>query len=147
MLLAAAMTFQSEHITWLTTGVRIAMTIGAALLIPLLLAAQVLLLNAGAILFPAWTQIGGASGGGIDVMGQRLLFLASTVLAMVVALIPATVVAGILYLITFWAVGVFIAAVLAVLLFIATLCAELGLCIGWLGKRFENFDLSAELRP
>jgi hypothetical protein len=146
-LLVAALTLRSERWVWLTPQLRIGVTASIALIVPFLCTLQLLVLNTAAILFPAWLQSARQTGGGIDVMGQRLLFLAGNLLVVVVALLPATVVASLLFFVARWIVGDVAAAALGVIAILLILGTEAWLGIQWLGKRFEQFDLSAELRP
>jgi hypothetical protein len=149
-LLAAAMLYPSgmPRMGWLTPGIRAAGITGAAVLAPLLIMALVLIANAAAVLFPAWTQ-GGANPAqqGIDVMGQRIVLMIGQVLVMVLMLVLPGVAAAL----AFFGARVFIdlpvAAGLAALLMAAVLAAEIVVGIVLLGGRFERLDLSQELRP
>lgn len=146
-LLAAAMSFYPSG-DWLTTEIRIFGGIGVALLVPFLVAIQVLVLNAGVLLFPAWNQASAnKANAGIDVMGQRILFFAGLLLAMVVGMLPATIVAGAIYFITQFLLPIAIAAPLAVLGALCVLIAEISVGVMLLGTVFDKFDLSDELRP
>lgn len=142
MLLTAALNF--NEVAWLMRG---AVAVGAALLAPLLCALMVLLLNAAAVLFPAWVQIGGGRPGGIDVLGQRIVFVGGLFFVMAIALLPALIVAAIVFFLVQWLVGFLAAAAAAVIIVLAILGSEIAIGTWWLGKRFESFDLSAELRP
>jgi hypothetical protein len=146
MLLTAALNFQPRG-QWLTNEIRVWGAVGVALLIPLLCAIQVLVLNAGVVLFPAWMQVGQSRGAGIDVLGQRIFFIAALFITIGAALLPAAVAASAIYFSVQWVVDIPIAAALAAATLLGILCFEIGLGVQWLGKRFENFDLSAELRP
>jgi hypothetical protein len=147
LLLAAALNFESARFPWLTFEVRVWGSIGIALLLPLLCAVQMLVLNAGVVLFPAWMQVGQSRGAGIDVMGQRILFFVGLIVVIVVALLPASIIAAVVVFATKWFVGESIAAAFGLTTVLAILCAEIAVGIQWLGGRFEKFDLSAELRP
>jgi hypothetical protein len=46
-----------------------------------------------------------------------------------------------------WVVGPIVAGVFGVLAALSVLGTEIAFAVAWLGKRFERFDLSAELRP
>lgn len=119
-----------------------------AFVVPPLAALQLFVPNGAALIFPAWYQASRTRGGGIDMMGQRMIFFFVQLLTMLVALVPALLVAGVLGagaqflfhlppIATVWlgAVGVVIALV-----------GELWLGVYLLGQQFEKFDLSAELR-
>jgi hypothetical protein len=147
MLLTAALTFQPPAVEWLTPGQRFAAVIGLALLTPLICSMQVVVMNAAVVLFPAWIPMGAARPSGIDVLGQRIFFLAALYLTVLVALLPAAIAAAAAFFASLWVVGAPLATALAALLLLTILSIEIAVAISWLGRRFENFDLSAELRP
>jgi len=147
VLLAWSLIFDASRLPWLTSDIRVLGAIGAGLLIPLFCAVQVLVLNSMAVLFPAWMQSMRGRAQGIDVVGQRLLFLAALFLSFAGAMLPAALIGGIVFGATYWILNSTIAGALAFLTLLTVLIVEIGLAIAWLGKRFEHFDLSAELRP
>ena len=113
---------------------------------PFVCAILVLVMNAAVLFFPAWVPQGGARTG-IDVMGQRIFFVAGVFLAMAAALLPAALVAAVVFFVTLWIIGPIVAAGLAVIAVLVILCTEITVAIYWLGRRFDSFDLSAELKP
>jgi hypothetical protein len=146
MLLTAALNFTPPpRAAALTAGARTAAALVAGLLLPFLCAILVLVMNAAVVIFPAWIPQGGRARG-IDVLGQRIFFVAALLLAMATALLPAALGAAAVFVTTFWTFGTVVAATLAVVVVAAILGAELALGIAWLGKRFESFDLSIELK-
>jgi ABC-2 type transport system permease protein len=147
MLLAAALTFRPPQAAWWTAGALAPAALAVALLLPLLCTIQVLVMNAAVVLFPAWVPRGGERATGIDVLGQRIFFLAGLFLTTIVALLPAAIGAAAIFFVSVYVVGALIAGGLAVVAALAVLLVEIGLAIAWLGTRFERFDLSAELRP
>jgi hypothetical protein len=147
LILTGALTLQAPPQVATTLGLRAAVALGAAALTPFLCAIQVLVMNAAVVLFPAWMPQGAERGGGIDVLGQRIFFLAGLFLAMAGALLPAGIGAAALFFGTLWIVGAPAAAALGALAALAVLGVEIGLAVWFLGQRFERFDLSAELRP
>jgi ABC-2 type transport system permease protein len=124
-----------------------ACAVGVGLIIPPLLALQLLVLNGATLIFPGWFQTSRNHGGGIEVMGQRLIFLFGNLVVVLTALLPAAAAAALLIFSTQWLIGGTAAVVLATGLVLAVLIAEVWCGIWWLGERFEKFDLSAELRP
>jgi hypothetical protein len=98
MLLAASLTFDSSRMPGLTLNVHVAATFAIAVLVPFLCAIEVLVMNAAVILFPAWVQTIQDRSPGIELMGQRILFFAALVLAMILALLPAAIGAGLVFL-------------------------------------------------
>ena len=125
----------------------IALAISAAVIVGPLNLVSLLIPNAAALLLPAWFA-GPASGGatrGIEVMGQRLIFLLAQFVALLVAVIPAALLA----FITFTLVArpylpapaaLPMAALVAALIFAAEAAGGLAM----LGHWFEGYDLSAE---
>jgi hypothetical protein len=129
---------------------RAPLAICVAALVPPVVALQLFVPNAAALVFPAWFQATRQrGGGGIDIMGQRLIFFFVQLLTMLLAILPAFVAGAAAISVACFVfglpaiVGVWIAAtgVFAVLL------VELWFGLQFLGARFEKFDLSAELRP
>lgn len=133
---------------WFTPSVRFTAGVCAALVAAPLCALQILVPNGAALLFPGWFQATRQrGGGGIDVMGQRLIFGLGQMLAMVLALLPAVAIAGGLIFVTQWLIGLPAAVVFATLAVLVILIGEVWCGLWWLGQRFEKFDLSSELRP
>lgn len=151
MLLAAAMLMPAEvtgSLQALPAGMRPLAGVAAALLAPLLMVIQLLVVNAATILFPAWS-LNSANRGpqGVEVMGQRLLFMAGQILALAASLVPAVLIAGVAAFALRWVAGDVAATAAAVLAGAAVLVAEIAGGIWLLGNRFEKIDLSQELRP
>ena len=102
---------------------------------------------AGLLYFPAWTAASSGSGGkGIEVMGQRMIFLGGYLVTLALALIPAILLGGLVFLIVQMLAGMPIALLLAALIAGAVLAAELAVMVRWLGQRIDGFDVSQELR-
>jgi ABC-2 type transport system permease protein len=147
LLLAAAFTLPPPPNAALTPGLRTAAALAVALLLPFVCAIEVLVMNAAVVLFPAWLPQGAGRGSGIDVLGQRIFFLAGLFLATAGALLPAAISAAAMFFSTLWIVGAPVAAALGAVAALAVLCVEIGLAVAFIGRRFERFDLSAELKP
>jgi hypothetical protein len=148
VLLAVALAFQPRGIEWLTVPVRTVIAVCLALVTPLICALQLLVPNAATLLFPAWMHsMRNRTERGIEVMGQRLIFVAGQFLVVLAALLPALLVAAVLIFASQWLIGPAAAVVLATVPVLAILAAEIWLGVHWLGTRFERFDLSSELRP
>jgi hypothetical protein len=147
-LLAAALSVPADGVEWLTLRVRAGIAVGLALLALPFCALQLLVQNAIAVLFPAWAQsVSNRGEHGLDVMGQRIIFLIGQALVAAIALLPAALGAFLLFFTTRWIAGTPAAAILALIAVLAILGAEVWLGVRWLGGRFERFDLSSELRP
>ncbi len=148
LLLTAGLTLPSQRLESLTPSVWTVAVIGIALLTPLLCTIQILVMNAAVVLFPAWVPMGAGRASGIDVLGQRIFFIAALYLVVIVALLPATIGGVLAYFASLWTVGVpAVAAGLGAGFVLVILGAEIVFGIWLLGERFEKFDLSAELRP
>jgi hypothetical protein len=114
----------------------------AALLVtPGLVAAQYVIHNATALFFPAWMSLGSQRPRGFDAMGQRLILLAGTWLALVLMVLPGGIAAGILWLLFG---GIFGAVVLvpAAMVCAAALLTEAVLATEALGPVYERIDLT-----
>lgn len=118
-----------------------------AVVVPPIIALQLLVLNGATLLFPAWIQPSRQQAGGIELMGQRIIFALGTLLVVLTALLPAGASAALLIFVTQWIIGLPAALILATLVVVAVLVGEVWCGLWWLGERFEKFDLSAELRP
>jgi hypothetical protein len=149
MLLAGALLLPADlpRLAWLAPPLRTVALMGLVLVAPLLCVSQLVIVNAAAVLLPAWQAGPGRVQQGIEVMGQRIIFLAGQLFTMLVMLLPAAIVAAVAFASTRWVVGDGIALGLAAALAAVTLAGEVGLAIFWLGERFERLDLSRELRP
>lgn len=148
-LLTLALTFHPAHLEllWLTPQLRIVVTLALAALVPVLVALQLLVPNAATLLFPGWFHASRGRGGGVEVIGQRMIFFFAQLLAMIAALLPAMLLAGVLIFILQWLMGPVAAVLLAAGVVMAVLLAEVCLGLWWLGGRFEQLDLSSDLRP
>jgi ABC-2 type transport system permease protein len=147
-LLAVALAFQPRGLTALTLPLRVVGTLGIALIIPVLCALQLLVPNAAAVLFPAWMHATRHRGErGVEMLGQRLIFIAGQLVVILLALLPAALAAIVLVFATQWLIGLPAAVGCAAVAVLVVLVAEVACGLWWLGGRFEQLDLSAELRP
>ena len=77
-----------------------------AVWVPFFTALQLVIQNAIALIFPAWVQTVSNHGEhGLDVMGQRLLFLAAQFLLLVLGMLPAAVAALVTFFVVNWLGG------------------------------------------
>lgn len=132
---------------WLGPVERATLTGCIAALVPPLCALQLFIPNAAALLFPGWFHTTRGRGGGIEVMGQRLIFAVGQLFAIVIALLPAMITAGLLIFATLWLIGVALSAVVATAAVLAIVLGEVWCGLWWLGGRFDQLDLSTELPP
>lgn len=131
---------------WLSLPLRITAGLGLAALMPVLITLQLLVPNAAALLFPGWFQTTRTRGGGPEVMGQRMIFFFAQLVTMVLALLPAIGLGSILGI----TLNVFLGPIVAVISAVAAVGTVLALEVAgglWLlGRRFEQLDLSMDLR-
>jgi hypothetical protein len=121
----------------------LAAAFGAALLVPPLSGLLLCLPFAGVLLFPAW--IGRPrGGGGVEVMGQRLIFFGGYVLVLAVSLLPAAIAGGLVAAPVYWLAGPVAAMPVGAVVATAVLAVELMIAVRWLGRRIERYDLSQE---
>ena len=127
---------------WFGPGMRIVFAGCAAALTPLVIALELLVPNAAPVLFPGWFQAIRTPGGGIDLMGQRLIFGFGQVFVVLLALLPGAATAGLLIFSVQWFAGPAIAVIFATLIVMLVLVGELWCGIWWVGQRFEKLDVS-----
>lgn len=76
-------------------SLRAAYLIAALAAVPAVVLVLLLVQNAAVLLFPAWTTIGPDRATGFEAMGQRILIFVGTVFALFIAVLPATIVGGV----------------------------------------------------
>jgi hypothetical protein len=128
---------------FLPAGTAIAGAMGAALLVLPLCGLLLCLPFAGVLLFPAWAGRP-RGGGGVEVMGQRLIFFGGYMLVLAVSLLPAAIVGGIVAAGVYWAAGPMAALPVFGAIAAAVVAGELTIAVRWLGRRIERYDLSQE---
>jgi hypothetical protein len=141
LLLVAALFVPGVGKMPLSTAQKLEFGLSAALLLPCFSLVGILIQNAAVLLWPGWVELGKAHRQGVEAMGQRLITMAGTMLALVVAVIPP----GILFVATFflgsWLIGL---AILPIAAFAAALAllAEAAVAVLWLGRIYDRFDPS-----
>lgn len=103
----------------------------------------VLIQNAAVLLFPGWVAIGAARARGVEAMGQRILTVTMSLIALVVVALPAALVGGAIFLLCNAMLGAWglIPAALAV---VAIYAGEAVLGIVVLGRFYDRLDPSQE---
>jgi len=120
--------------------------VGVALLVPPVVGLMTGIPFAATLYFPSWMSAVGQAGGGVDVMGQRMIFAGGYLVVLAVALLPAALSAAVPYLIVAWLAGSQATALMAGAVAASlVLFGELAAVVWWLGRRYEQFDLSAEM--
>jgi hypothetical protein len=147
-LLTIYLALPGNVIDRIPTDLRGGAALGLAVIAPPFIAIQVLMPNAATVLFPAWTQATrDHTERGVEVMGQRLIFVAGQLLVTAFVMLPALLVGGLVFFIGKLMAGTAVAAVPAIIAIAALLGFEAWLGVRWLGSRFEELDVSSELRP
>jgi hypothetical protein len=121
---------------------RVSYTLGAMIVAPAMLLAQLVVHNAAAVLFPAWVAVTSSRARGIDAMGQRLLMMAGLLLVLVAFLLPAVLVAGAVTAAAFMSTGM-VVVILPALVITAVVFGECFLATEWLGRVLDRTDVSA----
>jgi len=146
LLLVAAMSLgRGGGDAWLNIADLGVGAIGIALVAPPLCGLMLCVPFAGMLYFPAWSEAAGSHGGGVEVMGQRMIFFGAYLLALGLALLPATILGAIAFLIGHWMSSLSFALALTALVGGAVLTVELMAAIAWLGDRLESFDVAQEM--
>jgi len=146
-LLTIYLSLPGDVVSRIPPGLRGEAALSLALLAPPFIAIQVFMPNAAAVLFPAWVQATrDQTERGIEVLGQRLIFIASQLLVMALALLPALLAGALVFFVMNLIAGSAVGAALAVIVMATLLGFEAWLGIRWLGNRFETLDISSELR-
>lgn len=122
---------------------RFPLAAAAAMVLPGVNALVILMPNAVALLFPAWIGSSQGRGGGVEVMGQRLVFGVGLLLTLLIGLLPATLVGGLVWFLAQLALGPAWAIPVAALPALAILLAESGIGIWGLAKAFDRYDVTA----
>jgi hypothetical protein len=120
---------------------RAAAALSLALLAPAISFANLLVQNAGVLLFPSWVAIDPAASRGIEALGQRLLTLAGTMLVLVVAVFPGAILGAAVWALLQRQWG-FFALPCASVVFCAVIAAEFHFAVRVLGKLFDRFDVT-----
>lgn len=122
-------------------GDRIALLVASLPATAAILGVLVVVQNAAVLLFPAWLSVGQTRAVGLEATGQRILLTAASMIALVVALVPALLVGGLgaaaaaaVGLREWWSLGVGMLAGSAVV------ALEGGLAVQLLGGVFDRME-------
>jgi ABC-2 type transport system permease protein len=133
-------------IAWLSPGLRLTCALCLGAVAPLVCLIQLIVPNSIMLLMPGWYQGTRTRGGGIELLGQRLIFgFAQLLMALIVAG-PAVLAAVLVIFSAQFFVGLAGAIVVATVAVVTIFAGEAAVGLWWLGGRFERFDLSSELR-
>ncbi len=146
-ILAAAAAFDPDgKIAWLTSAVRATVVTCLAIAAPILCMIQLIVPNTVMVLMPAWYQSSRTRGGGVEMFGQRLMFGIVQMLFALLVAVPAGGIAALVFIASYWILGVSTGVVLATVALVVILAVEAAVGLWFLGGRFERFDLSTEVR-
>jgi len=98
------------------------------------------------VIMPGWYQSSRSRGGGIELMGQRMILGLGQLLVAALVAAPATLAAMLIIFSAHLWIGVGPAIVVAALVVLTILGGEAAVGLWWLGERFGKFDLSSESR-
>ena len=121
----------------LTFSERTAILVVIILAAPAINAANLLVQNAAALLFPAWVRLGLSRPGGVEAMGQAIVTTFGSMLVLGFLLAIPAVVGGLLGLVLLGRVGLW-GLVPGTALAATLVFAELRVLTGWLGSAFEK---------
>ncbi len=143
VLLAAGVLPSLEGHPW-SVSHRIYIALAAALLLPCLSFIGILVQNAAVLLLPGWIHVGREHQRGVEAMGQRLISGIATLISLVIAAIPSSVLFVLMWLAGYWLIGL---AIVPIAAFVAAfgLLVESVIGILLLGRLFEKFDPAKEL--
>jgi hypothetical protein len=116
--------------------------VAAAILAPALVAAQLTVHNAVALMFPAWVPLGHQRARGLDAMGQRIIMLGGTLLMLVVMALPGAIAAGIFWFVAGRLLGP-VALVPAGAVAAGVIAVEVLFATEALGPLYERLDVLA----
>lgn len=117
----------------------VALAVGV-ILTPALVAAQYLLQNAAAVLFPAWVPQGGQRARGVEVLGQRLILLGGTILSLAAMLVPGALAALVIWFALSGLLGIAVFVPMATVI-AAAVIVEVVLATELLGLAYERLDV------
>jgi hypothetical protein len=121
---------------------RVSIAAGGAVLGPALIFGQYTIHNAMALMFPAWIPLGTEGPRGLDAMGQRLLTLGGTWLALALMTLPGALVCALLWFALHRFMGPF-AIVPGAAAGALVIAIEILLTTEALGPAYERLDLMA----
>jgi len=145
-LIGLAFAFSTSAFPDESTAWRIAIASAGVFLAPALIFGQYTIHNAVALLFPAWIPLGSGRPRGLDAMGQRLLTLGGTWLALAVMLLPGAGISAVMWFVLYPLVGPFV-LVLAGAISAAVIAIEILVMTEALGPAYERLDLLSIERP
>jgi len=133
-------------VEWLTAGVRLAAALCLAAAAPVFCVVLLIVPNLIMVLLPAWYQASRQRGGGIELMGQRLILGIAQLLVALFVAVPGVLFGSLIIFSLFVHIGLIPAIVLAAAVVLAILVGEAAVGLWAIGARFETFDPSMEIK-
>jgi ABC-2 type transport system permease protein len=146
-LVAAAATLVSREMLDLLVGPgvsRLTLAVAAILIASAVAAVQVVVQNALALAFPAWSMLGDARPG-VEMLGQNMLLMVASMLALLLSILPAVLI-GAAAAAVVGAVAGSIPVLFAVIVGTLVVTAECAIAVQILGRVLDRTDLS-EVAP
>ncbi len=100
--------------------------------------------NMAVLLFPAWSKGAVGQGGGVEMMGQRLIFVLGQVVVLALALLPGAGMGALVWWLVQMALGPLWAVPFAAVATALVLAGECTVAVWALGLAFAKFDVSEE---
>jgi ABC-2 type transport system permease protein len=120
---------------------RLSLFVAAILVAPALIAAQLTVHNAAAVLFPAWVTTGRQRPRGLEAMGQRLILFGGVMLSLVLLVGPGAIAGGIVIFALQRLIGA-VSIIPAAVVCVAIVAIEILLVTEMLGGAYDRIDLS-----
>lgn len=139
-LLQIGLSVESPRVPWLSPQLRLTAGFALGVLLPFMIAVQLLVANAIVVLYGGW-KAKGVQPQGFEVGIQRMVFFVGQWLVMSLALMPGLLFGLLVYLPFSWFLGTF-AILPAALMAALVLAGELAWGINWLGERFDAYDVT-----
>jgi hypothetical protein len=130
----------------ITSSMRLTAGLCLAVMLPLLFALQLLVPNAFALMFPAWSAALRPGPGRLDIAGLRLLFFLAQFLFLGISLLPPLVIGGIAWYFSYRFFSSPVTMMLTTIPVLFILLLEFLYGVYLLGERFDQADLVAETR-
>ena len=147
LLLLAGLLLAQARDLGMNRALVLSIALGVAVVIPMLNLIVFQIPNAAALLFPGWFLASRGNQGGIEAMGQRLIFFFGQFIVLLLALLPAAAVFTAVFFLGKLVVSPATIIPLAALGTAGVLGAEAAAGIVLLGRLFSRFDVASEMTP
>ena len=117
-------------------------TISAMIVATGLIAVQVVIQNAVAVMFPAWVRLTPRAAGSVEGMGRQMLMLFGAFLVLPIVAIPAGLAAGLTWIALQWTLG-YVPVIMPAIIATAILLIECWIASELIGAAFDRTDVNA----